>query len=63
MTHMDIKQEDVIDKFEIDVKRFGETYREFIEKDATLRLHLLETHCVRELRLAFETSLGPPALS
>ena len=45
-----MKSDVIIGNFARTVRSYGENYRQFFNKSATPKLHLLETHCVRKLR-------------
>jgi hypothetical protein len=48
---MDKLDEKTINKVEIACREYGELYRKYFDKDAPPKIHLLEVHLVRKLRI------------
>lgn len=47
---MDVQTDTTIDDFNIAAQRLGQLYRLYFKKQATPKIHTLETHCVQKLR-------------
>ena len=51
MTRMEVQSDETIKEFTLMCSYFGEIYRKYLQKEATPKVHMLETHVPRRLQV------------